>query len=138
MFRFDDRSVSLDWQIPRDADGTISHIEIAASNTPENLPEWEIEIRDFINEVVIAALARSGTKTFRRNLFYCVGPNLDGEYWLPGFRLASAVPDDETPTIFGAERVLYIDQTIEGIDDFHASDLANYSANQCGPPLSSS
>src|SRR5207237_8312788 len=111
-FQFDGVSASLDWQIPREIDGKIRHIEINASNVSEVPANWEIKVTDFINEVLIAALAETSTRYFRRNLFYYVGANLDGEYWLGGMRLAPAVPDDERQTNFGAESAVYVDQTL--------------------------
>lgn len=57
-----------------------------------------------------------------------MGPNLDGEYWLPGFRFAPILPEDPEPYLINAERPVCIDQVVQAIDELHARALAEESA----------
>jgi len=71
-----------------------------------------------------ATLAEKQKSFFRRSFFFYVGSQLDGEYWLPGYRFAPAYPGDPSPHLINAERITSIGQDIEAIDDMHAHALA--------------
>jgi len=99
-------------------------------------PRWEIAAHSFVEHVLVAALAKKVTKFFRRSAFHYIGPNLAGEYWLPGFRLAPALPSDDFPMMVNAERVLFIDQTVEAIDNLHSIFVADEIARRHAARLS--
>ena len=109
-------------------------IEVLSDIAPE--PGWEAAVHTFVTEILVSALAEKVVKFFRRRAFHYVGPNLGGEYWLPGFRLAPAIPNDDTPQMINAERVVYIDQNVEAIDDMHAHTLADEIARRHAARLS--
>ena len=135
-FRTDQESVNLSWRITKDTSGTLTYIEVEPLD--EAIPEarWNTAAYEFITSVLATALADSRRTFFRRNLFFYFGPQLDGEYWLPGFRFAPIIPDDPMPHLINGERVTAIDQVVEAIDDLHASALANEAARRHATRLS--
>jgi hypothetical protein len=54
-----------------------------------------------------------------------VGPALSGEFWLPGFRFAPAVPDDVGPHRIDFERIVVLDFTVMAIDQNQSAVLAS-------------
>jgi hypothetical protein len=129
-FRLDDALVELTWRITKDARGSLLALTVVgtASDVPEST--WSSAVYALITEVLAAALAEKRTSFFRRSLFFYIGAQLDGEYWLPGYRLAPAYPDDPEPYLINAERVITIDQEVNAIDAAHASVLANEMARR--------
>jgi hypothetical protein len=73
---------------------------------------------------------------FKRSLFYYVGPQLDGEYWLGPVRFAPVWPDDDEPHAINVERAVSIDQVVLGIDQMDAWALARESSVRLAARLS--
>jgi len=120
-----DNYVHVHWTIPQSADGSIPFIEY------EVLGDSKAEqvVSNYLHKVLAAALSERRESYFQRVYFTHLGPMLDGEYWLPGFRLAPAFVDDPDQHLIDAERVNCIDQKIEAVDAEHASQLAQYQAD---------
>jgi hypothetical protein len=101
-----------------------------------NGPNWQQAVSDFVTSVLANALSARRQQYFRRSIFYYVGEQLDGEYWLPDARFAPGFPDDPHPLLMNAERVVYLDQVVLAIDEMHASLLADERARTYAARLS--
>lgn len=139
-FPFEAGSVfPLRWTLTRQPDGSVSFIEIvpAAADNKNPPKEWESVIQNFFNaEILLPALAEKTKKFFRRSEFHYVGTALDGEYWLPEFRLAPALPTDDIPMMVLTERVIYIEQEVYAIDSRHAQLVAEEISKRLAARLS--
>ena len=124
-FSLDQDSVHLSWRLEKDLDGTLLSIRVAAEDSSDSSSAWETAARELVTSVLAATLADTRKKYFRRSLFFYIGPQLDGEYWLPTYRFAPAYPDDPDPYLINAERVVSIDQEVEAIDKIHAIAIAD-------------
>lgn len=118
-------SVQLTWRIKKDVKGTLLNVAVESTDTNVAEQKWKTTANEFITSVFATALAEPQKKFFRQSFFYYIGPQLDGEYWLPSYRFAPAYPDDPEPHLINAERVVSIDQEIAGIDEMHAFALAD-------------
>lgn len=98
--------------------------------------KWNAQASNFITSVVASAFSTHSNRFFIRSTFCRIGCDLDGEYWLPGFRFAPAMPENEQSYLFNAERYFYIDQEVDAIDQMHASDIASARAMQHSARLS--
>jgi hypothetical protein len=127
-FPVGDGSICITWKIVHHPDGTIPFIEVLPANLEEADLNWETAVQTFVMEILVSVIDKKIGKFFRRTALHYVGPNLEGEYWLPGFRLAPAIPNDENPQMVNAERILYIDHNVEAIDDVHATTIAEGNA----------
>lgn len=134
-FRTDDGHVGLKWRLEKDSDGTLLRL-MANTIDPDPPSNWDVAAYEFATSVLAATLADNKGRFHRRNIFFYIGPNLDGEYWLPGFRFAPVIPDDPEPHLINAERPVSIDQSIEAIDDMHATALATEAAQRHAARLS--
>ncbi|MBA3023191.1 MAG: hypothetical protein KKG03_00540 [Gammaproteobacteria bacterium] len=112
----------LIWKILVGKDGALGHLDVSSDTIPE--VEWGAAATKFVNEVLVAALSGISTKYFYRHYFCRIGADLDGEYWLPGFRFAPAMSEDSNSFLRDAERYLILDQEVEAIDQIHGSDIA--------------
>src|SRR5262249_43486075 len=84
-------TVPLTWRLVRAAnDGTIETLEALGAEGAPPESEWQVAALEFVNSVLSATVAGKRTSYFRRAFFYYIGEQLDGEYWLPGFRFAPA------------------------------------------------
>lgn len=128
-------AVHLSWHITKDAKGTLLSVAIEATDSSVGEEEWGIAAHEFITSVLTTSLAETCTKHFRRSFFYYIGPQLDGEYWLPRYRFAPAYPGDPEPHLINAERVVSIDQEIAAIDDMHAVALADEASRRLAARL---
>jgi hypothetical protein len=124
-FSVDPAIINLSWRITKDAKGTLLGITVDAIDPEVSGEKWKTAVHEFITSVLADTLAEKRKKYFRQSLFYYIGPQLDGEYWLPGYRFAPAYPSDPEPYIISAERVVSIDQEVTAIDERHASTLAD-------------
>jgi len=95
-----------------------------------NLPEkWEKLARDLIDETLVATINAKREKIFCRYTYAYLGPPLDGEYYISGFRIAPAVfPDDDIMLI--DERIIYIDIYEKGIDKVHTQAIGKVHVEQ--------
>lgn len=127
-FPVDDRQVQLTWLLKRTASGSLEKISVSADEQEAQPEVWQQAVRDFVTSVLTATLAAKKTRFFRQSVFFYLGPQLEGEYWLPGFRFAPVCSDDSMPTLINAERAVTIDQYVYAVDEFHAYALADASA----------
>lgn len=118
-------------------DGSLRKVEFH-STTAEGIDDskWNVYASNFITGVITSAFSNHLNRFFIRSTFCRTGCDLDGEYWLPGFRFAPAMPENEQSYLYDAERYLYIDQEVDAIDQMHASDIASERALQYSARLS--
>lgn len=117
-------------------DGSLKKIEFQSTADGIDVSKWNIYASNFITGVITSAFSKNLSRIFIRSIFCRTGSDLDGEYWLPGFRFAPAMPEDEQSYLSNAERYLYIDQEVDAIDQMHASDIASQRALQYSARLS--
>lgn len=128
--------VNLTWTLYKSQAGDLTHLSVEPIDPELNSLDWKTAAYEFTNSVLAATLAERKGAFFRRTLFFYLGPNLDGEYWLPGFRFAPALPDDPEPHLINAERAVCIDQVVHAIDDMQAHALAEEAARRQAARLS--
>jgi len=124
-FTVDQDAVSISLSIKKDAKGTLLSIAVEATDAKVSEEKWKTAAHEFITSVLATTLSETRKKYFRRSFFYYIGPQLDGEYWLPRYRFAPAYPGDSEPFLINAERVVSIDQEVAAIDDMHAFTVAD-------------
>lgn len=135
-FSVDQSHVELTWRLQKAADGTLASLSVQATDSSVSSQSWQTAAREFVMSVLTATVAAKRERFFRRSLFYYIGPQLDGEYWLQGYRFAPVFPGDPKPHLINAERVVSIDQDIEALDDMHAHALAEESSRRHAARLS--
>lgn len=136
MFPVDQCQVELTWALRKAPDGTLTTLSIEATDKSGESHGWQTAAYEFATSVLTATLADRRVKFFRRSFFFYLGPQLDGEYWLPGFRFAPAFPEDDQPHMINAERAVTVDQEVLAIDDMHAYALAEESSRRHAARLS--
>jgi hypothetical protein len=136
FFKLDSGDVGLTWSLIQTPDAVLAALEVEPLGDAEPPPEWSADANAIITRTLTATVAERQQPFFRRVLFNYIGPILDGEYWLPGFRLAPLIPADEGPFLLGTERVVAIDMNVDAIDDVHASALAVERARRYSARLS--
>ncbi len=129
-FSIDQALVPLSWLIKKDDKGTLLSINIDSADTQIAEEVWKTAIHEFVTSVLAATLAETRKKHFLRSMLYYIGPQLDGEYWLPGYRFAPVFAEDPNPHLMNAERVVSIDQEVAAIDQMHAFSLADESSRR--------
>jgi len=134
--RLEDHDLELRWSLIRDQEGRLQRLVVENLDETMKDRDWERVVHSFINSVLAATLAGSRQHFFRRALFYYIGAQLDGEYWLPGFRFAPAHPSDPHPYLISAERVVVIDQSVNAVDASHAWALSQEAAQRHAARLS--
>lgn len=134
-FAVDDTEFVLTWTVRWLPDGTVDSVEVTA-DASEGQSQWKDPVYHLVMSALSSALADRLQRFFRRQRFYYIGPQLDGEYWLPGHRFAPGFPDDPEPSLLNAERVVVIDMNIEAVDKMHAYSLAQERARRYAARLS--
>lgn len=134
--KFEASELDLTWRITFLADGTLEKVSVFADQIGESSRDWEISAHAFVTSVLSSVLSEKKQKFFKRNFFFYIGEQLDGEYWLPGFRFAPAYPEDPQPLFMNAERIISIDQEVEAIDEMHAFSIAEENARRHASRLS--
>ncbi len=125
----------LTWTMRKAPDGTLS--TIAVEIEPRNPAQgWEQLARELVASALSATRAVSRRTFFKRASYSYIGPALDGEYWLPGFRLGPAIPNDTEPSSQVSERWVDIDMNVDAIDGTHAEALAGERARRIAARLS--
>lgn len=113
----------VEWRVTTTAGGGISSILTSCADADATA------VNAFVEEVVRSALANALSKKrqqfLHRRLASYVGPALSGEFWLPGFRFAPAVPDDVEPFRMDFERIVVLDFTVMAIDQNESAVLAS-------------
>lgn len=135
-FPIDSGHAELTWTVYKSPDGDLTHLSVEPTDSGTSSSTWTAAAYEFANSVLAATLAERKQAFFRRTLFFYLGPNLDGEYWLPGFRFAPILPDDPDPHLINAERPVCIDQVVHAIDDMQAHALAEETARRQAARLS--
>ena len=135
-FPVDVGSVDLIWTLYKSTDGDLTHLSVEAVDPKIAGATWTTAAYEFATSVLSATFADRKTPFFRRSLYFYVGPNLDGEYWLPGYRFAPILPEDADPHMINAERAVAIDQIVHAIDDMQAHALADESSRRHAARLS--
>lgn len=136
-FKLNEIFVPLSWSLTRSPDNKIlQSIEVEAGEGEPPDFNWRSTVQEFIDSILIATIASKRTTYFRRSFFYYVGEQMDGEYWLPGFRLAPVNPEDNQPFLINAERIVSIDMDIEAVDKMHAIALAEEASRRHAARLS--
>ncbi len=125
------------WTVKISPTGSLSELIVTCDDPTIPASAWELDVSKFVNLVTASALSKAMGVYFRRILFYYIGIQLDGEYWLPGsYRFAPVIPDDPAPFLLNAERVVCIDHKVTARDDNQASLLAIATARRHAARLS--
>lgn len=117
-------------------DGSLKKVNFESNVEGIDESVWNIQASMFISKVLASALADNLSRFFHRTTVCLIGSDLHGEYWLPGFRFAPAMPESNQSYLMNAERYLYIDQEVDAIDQMHANDIAFERALQYSARLS--
>lgn len=128
--------IAIQLTIAIEPDGSLKKVEFNPIADGIDDSRWNVHASKFITSVVTSAFSTHSSRFFIRSTFCRIGSDLDGEYWLPGFRFAPAMPENEQSYLLNAERYLYIDQEVDAIDQMHASDIASERAMQYSARLS--
>jgi hypothetical protein len=112
------------WRLIKEANGSLEKIVVEHVDLAVPEVEWERAVQSLINNAFSAALAEKKQRFFKRGEFFYIGQRLDGEYWLPGFRLAPGDPDGSDRSHIFDERVVHIDINVEAIDAHYAGIMA--------------
>ena len=129
-------AVRLAWRVVSGLDGEVLFVEVTTETSDAPDDGWQTTAREFMTSVLAAALAEDRTLFFDRRQFHYIATQLDGEYWLPGFRLAPAYPEDPKPHLLNAEHVLTLDMNVKAIDRYDASTIAEELARRHAARLS--
>ncbi len=113
-------------------DGNLEYIEYGTLSSQDCCGY----IKDLILNALMQALS-SAKETFYRNYRYCyIGPQLDGEYWIKGMRIAPVQCEENTKGWGNIERYISIELEVEAIDDSDANAVGNKLADVCAARLS--
>jgi hypothetical protein len=135
-FPVGEEKIVLTWTMTKSEDGSLQSIDMTSVDPVKEETIWKDAVYDFVTSVLSAALVDRQYPFFHRRLFNYIGTQLDGEYWLPGYRLAPAYPDDPEPQLFGVERILAIDMNVKAIDEHSAHAIADEMAKRHAARLS--
>jgi len=116
LFKSGDTESPLSFALVKSKAGVLNWIDVEPTNDDPSSAQTDEAARDFILQVLAAALSEPTDEFFFERLFLYIGAHLDGEYWLPGFRLAPSIPDDVKYTLINAERIASISFKILAID----------------------
>lgn len=136
-FTVDAERTILKWTFAKNPNGMLEHIDVMnVEDSPKLGERWQDFAHNLVTSTLAAALAEKKNRYFMRRYFNYIGPQLDGEYWLPGFRFAPAFENDPEPALFNAERVVTIDMYVDAIDENNAYSVANESTRRNAARLS--
>jgi hypothetical protein len=135
-FPVGDRKVLLTWRITKSREGTLTDLEVSGPTPAADVVEWERVVERFVTSVSLAAFTEKRGTHFHRALFYYIGPHLDGEYWLAGYRVGPVLVDDNDPSATYVERVLAIDMEVVAVDRMHARAIGDEMARRHAARLS--
>ena len=125
----------LTWTLHKTPKGTLTDIrvDVAGPDAPQG---WTSPAHQLVTSALAATVAGTRARFFQRISFAYVGPALDGEYWLPGFRIGPAIPDDAVPESPLVERWVDIDMNVDAVDRTHAGAVAGERARRIAARLS--
>ena len=135
-FAVDQQQLTLKWHMFTASDGTLSSIDVCCVDPEVNEDQWQAAAVRFFEQVSSAAFWNTKVSFFHRQVFCYMGVQLDGEYWLPGFRLAPAFPQDPQPFLLNAERILFIDSNVDAIDSYVAAAIGKERAQKYAARMS--
>lgn len=92
-FPIDTAHVPLTWELVKDRNGNLLYLEVTCEDAGVPEARWTDAAKDLVTSVFAKTLSEWRQPFFRRSFFFYIGPQLDGEYWLPGFRLAPILPE---------------------------------------------
>jgi hypothetical protein len=124
VFALPSGEMPLTWSVVRSPQAELLAIEVEPSGREVPAPSWSADAQSLVTKALAATLADRQQLFFQRSLFNYVGPALDGEYWLRGFRFGPLLPNDEHPTVVNAERLVVIDMDVNAVDQHHAASIA--------------
>lgn len=105
--------------------GMLEGVTVSLVSVQDASVAWRELAYEFITSASVAALSKRMSSFFMRRKLYYVGPELDGEYWLGKVRFAPAEKIPSEMPIVRWERAVFLDFTVDAIDDLHAMYLAN-------------
>ena len=117
--------LALKFQFMTVADGMLKGVTISPICVPDVRVSWSELAHEFITSALAAAFNKQVDSFFIRRKLYYVGPELDGEYWLGSVRFAPAEPIPSAHPFVRCERAVFLDFTVDAIDDLHAIYLVN-------------
>jgi hypothetical protein len=88
--------------------------------------DWEAAIEQAVHRALIGTINAHRKRYFFNFSAAYMGPLLDGEYYVSGFRFAPALFPDDAPTFI--ERVVYLGLHSEGVDQLQAGSLGRVKA----------
>lgn len=130
------QKIILTWLLHRNPAGSIHCVDVQCADDSIKNSLWEPVANKLITSVLCSALSERTQSFFHRHSYYYIGTQLDGEYWLPGFRFAPLYPEDPKPYLLNAERIVSIDMNFEAIDKMHAYSIAEEKAKRYSARLS--
>ncbi len=136
LFPLNTATAPLTWEMVKDINGALLYLEVECTDKDVGEAVWKTAAYEFVTSVLTAALSDKRRTFFQRVFFEYIGPQLDGEYWLPNYRLAPAFPADTEPFLINAERILAIDMLVSAIDEQNAMVLASEAARRHAARLS--
>jgi hypothetical protein len=125
----------IEWRLEKDSSGGLAALDVSWVDSIVHSDELETRIRDTVTRSQSAALCNQTKRFFHRGLFCYIGARMDGEYWLPKFRVAPIDPDDPHPYLL-CERIICIDLEVDAIDATHAYAVADALARKHAARLS--
>ncbi|MBU1041684.1 MAG: hypothetical protein KKF77_11355 [Proteobacteria bacterium] len=135
IFDIEGNLTSAKVSVVHSSSGTLDYVEIETEDE-EDSGTIISTLSKLVTEVLVATL-RAKRKQFYQSVSFCyTGPHLGGEYWLPTFRFAPSIPQDEGPDMINVERYVQFDMTINAIDRMDAIRLAQAAASRHAARLS--
>lgn len=116
LFAFGEEQQEISWEMNKSSDGTLVSVRVSDANGKEVPRLLKYELNGFFTNVLTEALSNKRKEFFHHSTYYYVGPQLDGEYWLKGFRLAPAFPNDPDLYLINAERPVALDYYVNAVD----------------------
>ena len=107
-----DEQVPTTWVLIWDKKGSLSSITVEA--LPESPLWWKDAAHALYERALASAFSADKERFLRQDEYAYIGPNLDGEYWIDGWRIAPALPEDEND--FLSERIVFLDHWVQAVD----------------------
>jgi len=116
------------------ANGVLEHVDVEALEA--ETVDWRAMASALVTGSLANTLSERRIKYFNRHQLSYVGGAIDGEYWVSGFRLGPALPDDPDAFLMNAERVPFLDFQVEAVDMHHAQSISKEFAQRQSARLS--
>jgi hypothetical protein len=115
----------LVWSFRTSAEGVLTDVEVTPPADSDATNEaWEVHAREIVDSALTHAFVETRQREHRRQVFFYVGQQFDGEYWFGRVRVAPAIVDEDAPMLINAERAVILEFEVDAIDAFDASYLA--------------